>query len=438
MVQARFRRRARKVRSPPTDRSRPNACSSTRRSSAFSRIPATPTAATGTRASRFCWSSSAIPGSRIRPTPATASTSPALAHALRGRVRALQVAEEDGGQPRHPEDSRRQPPGVQGPARQSRSARGIRARAVREAWRVQRRSTSTTTHWSRRCSMPACRATSIASTSTRSSRRCCSRCCGSRIEAAHSPEPALETAAFTIFLYPRMVGCAAEIDDHMNRGRNMDTRTPASQVPVRGVKARRHQIQGPLPRHWTLRPGKSVGRNREDQLEDDRSAHCLAGDLPAADPGGPQCQPMALLRGLCRGDHGPGARVDAGGCGRAHRPHFRCGHGLRRVRSQQIAAVGAQRIRGEYRLAHRRRVRVRDRLSQERAGQADRPAAGARPGPAHARPGLRRDVRRPDIWPRRRRRTPRAAAAPSIRSSATFRRSMAPSLAPPRGRSAPM
>ena len=40
---------------------------------------------------------------------------------------------------------------------------------------------------------------------------------------------ALETAAFTIYLYPRMLGCAAEVDDHMNRGRNMDTRTPASQ-----------------------------------------------------------------------------------------------------------------------------------------------------------------------------------------------------------------
>jgi len=43
------------------------------------------------------------------------------------------------------------------------------------------------------------------------------------------PSSALETAAFTIFLYPRMLGCAAEVDDHMNRGRNMDTRTPASQ-----------------------------------------------------------------------------------------------------------------------------------------------------------------------------------------------------------------
>ena len=38
----------------------------------------------------------------------------------------------------------------------------------------------------------------------------------------------LETAAFTVFLYGRMIGSAAEIDDHLNRGRNMDTRTPAS------------------------------------------------------------------------------------------------------------------------------------------------------------------------------------------------------------------
>ena len=38
-----------------------------------------------------------------------------------------------------------------------------------------------------------------------------------------------ETAAFTSFLQGRMVGSAAEIDDHTNRGRDMDTRTPASQ-----------------------------------------------------------------------------------------------------------------------------------------------------------------------------------------------------------------
>jgi len=35
----------------------------------------------------------------------------------------------------------------------------------------------------------------------------------------------LENAAFTAFLLARMIGCAAEIDDHQNRGRNMDTRT---------------------------------------------------------------------------------------------------------------------------------------------------------------------------------------------------------------------
>jgi hypothetical protein len=42
-------------------------------------------------------------------------------------------------------------------------------------------------------------------------------------------EKDLETAAFNVFLYGRMIGAAAEIDDHLNRGRNMDTRTPAEQ-----------------------------------------------------------------------------------------------------------------------------------------------------------------------------------------------------------------
>jgi hypothetical protein len=41
---------------------------------------------------------------------------------------------------------------------------------------------------------------------------------------------ALETAAFTVFLYGRMLGCAAEIDDHLNRGKNMDTRTPQADI----------------------------------------------------------------------------------------------------------------------------------------------------------------------------------------------------------------
>lgn len=47
-------------------------------------------------------------------------------------------------------------------------------------------------------------------------------------QAGRLSESDLERAAFTVFLYGRMIGAAAEIDDHLNRGRNMDTRTPAS------------------------------------------------------------------------------------------------------------------------------------------------------------------------------------------------------------------
>jgi hypothetical protein len=39
----------------------------------------------------------------------------------------------------------------------------------------------------------------------------------------------LEYGAFATFLYGRVVGEAAEIEDHATRGRNMDARTPASQ-----------------------------------------------------------------------------------------------------------------------------------------------------------------------------------------------------------------
>jgi succinyl-CoA synthetase alpha subunit len=51
-----------------------------------------------------------------------------------------------------------------------------------------------------------------------------------RYRAGDFTERALETAAFTVFLYGRMLGCAAEIDDHLNRGKNMDTRTPQSEI----------------------------------------------------------------------------------------------------------------------------------------------------------------------------------------------------------------
>jgi hypothetical protein len=37
-----------------------------------------------------------------------------------------------------------------------------------------------------------------------------------------------------VFLYGHMIGAAAEIDDHLNPGRNMDTRTPQA-VRIRGL-----------------------------------------------------------------------------------------------------------------------------------------------------------------------------------------------------------
>jgi succinyl-CoA synthetase alpha subunit/citrate synthase len=47
--------------------------------------------------------------------------------------------------------------------------------------------------------------------------------------AGEIDEAFMEFGAFATFLYGRTVGSAAEIEDHANRGRNMDTRTPASQ-----------------------------------------------------------------------------------------------------------------------------------------------------------------------------------------------------------------
>jgi len=47
-------------------------------------------------------------------------------------------------------------------------------------------------------------------------------------KAGKLDETDIESASFATFLFGRMIGCAAEIDDHTNRGKNMDTRTPAS------------------------------------------------------------------------------------------------------------------------------------------------------------------------------------------------------------------
>jgi hypothetical protein len=58
--------------------------------------------------------------------------------------------------------------------------------------------------------------------------RCCSPSYGRTkdYKSGALVEKDLETAAFNVFIYGRMIGAAAEIDDNLNRGRNMDTRTP--------------------------------------------------------------------------------------------------------------------------------------------------------------------------------------------------------------------
>ncbi len=101
----------------------------------------------------------------------------------------------------------------------------------RSSWSGKGSTTSSTLSTASSCrhsTIRGPRPTSSASTLTRSSRRCCWRCCGRTIKSGALSEKDLETAAFNVFLYGRMIGAAAEIDDHLNRGRNMDTRTPVT------------------------------------------------------------------------------------------------------------------------------------------------------------------------------------------------------------------
>jgi succinyl-CoA synthetase alpha subunit len=49
-----------------------------------------------------------------------------------------------------------------------------------------------------------------------------------KLRAGMLDDAALERSAFVAFLFGRLVGSAAELEDHANRGRAMDTRTPAS------------------------------------------------------------------------------------------------------------------------------------------------------------------------------------------------------------------
>ncbi len=147
---------------------------------------------------------------------------------VRRGVRALQGEEEDVRQPRHPEDSGRQPSGVQGPP----VNHDPREVYVRELFR--KRGEYNVFHEYYHALVQA-----LFDAGVSRNVYCVNidaviaalllKILWQPYRSGAYPEQALETAAFTIFLYPRMLGCASEIDDHMNRGRNMDTRTPASQ-----------------------------------------------------------------------------------------------------------------------------------------------------------------------------------------------------------------
>ena len=120
------------------------------------------------------------------------------------------------GERRHPENSGRQSPGIQGSAGQSRPT----ARSTCESCSDKRGEYNVFHQYYQlvgagSASRRASRATCTALISTPSSPRCLLRCLWQPYRGGAFSERALETAAFTIFLYPRMLGCAAEIDDHL-------------------------------------------------------------------------------------------------------------------------------------------------------------------------------------------------------------------------------
>jgi hypothetical protein len=75
-----------------------------------------------------------------------------------------------------------------------------------------------------------------------------------------------------------MIGAAAEIDDRLNRGRNMDTRNARGGMRVCDVTADRHREGADRP--WTFRPEALV------RLAALLSADFVCRSVPrAADPG---------------------------------------------------------------------------------------------------------------------------------------------------------
>ena len=120
----------------------------------------------------------------------------------------------------------------------------------------------------------------------------------------------------------------------------------------------------------------------------------------------PRAARMAVFRHLRRRDCRPGDRTAAQPCGRSHRPvadrttvavYAVCASGPRQAGLQggrPDHKLGAVRLCQHHRLAGRRSVHVRSRLSEDGAGKAHRAPPGARSGPQHAAGRLCHDAGR--------------------------------------------
>ena len=183
-------------------------------------------------------------------------------------------------------------------------------------------------------------------------------------------------------------------------------------------------------------PGGTNEGTRENHLEDDRAAgrsgsrsiSCRFRPVSTPD----QWHYFAIFAAVIAGSD-PG--IDAGRRGRPDRPDVRRRLGLCRARSQQVAALDAGRLFRKHGVADRRRLRVLDRLPQERRS-AGRLALLLVHGLGRRTIGLGYAVAFSDLVlaPATPSNTARAAAAPSIRSSATSRASTAPNPGPTAGK----
>lgn len=148
----------------------------------------------------------------------------------------------------------------------------------------------------------------------------------------------------------------------------------------------------PRLRSWRRATGPMGTKRgiRKVRLEDARAARRVAGALFDSGPGRAAAQSVALLRHFRRRDRWPDPGIHAGRRDRSDRAdagrHIR----IRRTRSFQIAALDAGRLFREHGMADRRRLRLFDRLSQERSWPQAGALAGARSRPTHAWPRLRR------------------------------------------------